>query len=101
MFIILMGDYMWRQYSTDSWHKNADRICLIGSEQSFALWPDAAAQIKDMCSIYDSTLAYTVSAVAKNFDYTALPHETQVIAGMGRYPQIESSRAGALLPRIL
>jgi putative ABC transport system permease protein len=54
-----------------------------------------------MCSIYDSTLAYTVSAVAKNFDYTALPHETQVIAGMERYPQIESSRAGALLPRIL
>ena len=188
MFIILMGDYTWRQYSIDSWHKNADRIYLIGSEQSFALWPDAAAQIKDMCpeieqkccvmsakckiryhqlevkdddkgtgsvllvdstffqffdfpliegdrrtaldapnkcviterlakrlfgdkdpigeplqimgnrevdpnnTIYDSTLVYTVSAVAKNFDYTALPHETQVIASMERYPQIEGRK---------
>ena len=43
MFIILLADYTWRQYSIDSWHKNADRICLIGSESSFALWPDAAA----------------------------------------------------------
>ena len=185
MFIILLGDYTWRQYSIDSWHKNADRIVLVGSESSFALWPDAAAQIKDMCpeieqkccvmssrckikyhqlevkdddkgngsvllvdstffqffdfeleagdrrtaldapnkcviterlakrlfgdkdpigeplqimgdrevdpsnTIYDSTLVYTVSAVAKNLDYTALPNETQVIASAERFPQIE------------
>ena len=188
MFIILMGDYAWRQYSIDTWHKNADRICLIGSETSFALWPDAAAQIKDMCpeieqkccvmsskckiryhhqevkdddkgngsvllvdstffqffdfpliegdsrtaldapnkcviterlakrlfgdkdpigeplqimgnrevdpsnTIYDSTLVYTISAVAKNLDYTALPNETQVIASVERYPQIEGHK---------
>ncbi len=49
MFIILMGDYAWRQYSIDTWHKNADRICLVGSQASFALWPEAAAHIKDMC----------------------------------------------------
>jgi putative ABC transport system permease protein len=187
MFIILLGDYTWRQYSIDSWHKNADRIVLVGSESSFALWPDAAAQIKDMCpeieqkccvmssrckiryhqlevkdddkgngsvllvdstffqffdfeleagdrrtaldapnkcviterlakrlfgdkdpigeplqimgdrkvdpsnTIYDSTLVYTISAVAKNLDYTALPNETQVIARVERYPQIEGS----------
>ena len=185
MFIILLGDYTWRQYCIDSWHKNADRIVLVGSESSFALWPDAAAQIKDMCpeieqkccvmssrckiryhqlevkdddkgngsvllvdstffqffdfeleagdrrtaldapnkcviterlakrlfgdknpvgeplqimgdrevdpsnTIYDSTLVYTISAVAKNLDYTALPNETQVIARVERYPQIE------------
>ena len=29
MFIILMGDYTWRQYSIDSWHENADRIYLM------------------------------------------------------------------------
>ena len=28
MFIILMGDYTWRQCSIDSWHKNADRDLL-------------------------------------------------------------------------
>ena len=44
-FVILLGDYAWRQYSIDAWHKNADRICLIGGETSFALFPDAAAQI--------------------------------------------------------
>ena len=185
MFIILIGDYTWRQYRIDSWHKNADRICLIGGETSFAMFPDAAAQIRDMCpeieqkccvmssrckikyhqlevkdddkgcgsvllvdstffqffdfpliegyrqtaldapnkcviterlakrlfgdkdpigeplqimgnrevdpsnTIYDSTLVYTISAVAKNFDYTALPNEIQVIASAERYPQIE------------
>ena len=185
MFIILLGDYAWRQYSIDAWHKNADRICLIGGETSFAMFPDAAAQIRDMCpeieqkccvmssrckikyhqlevkdddkgcgsvllvdstffqffdfpliegyrqtaldapnkcviterlakrlfgdkdpigeplqimgdrevdpsnTIYDSTLVYTISAVAKNFDYTALPNEIQVIASAERYPQIE------------
>ena len=185
MFIILLGDYAWRQYSIDAWHKNADRICLIGGKTSFAMFPDAAAQIRDMCpeieqkccvmssrckikyhqlevkdddkgcgsvllvdstffqffdfpliegyrqtaldapnkcviterlakrlfgdkdpigeplqimgnrevdpsnTIYDSTLVYTISAVAKNFDYTALPNEIQVIASAERYPQIE------------
>ena len=187
MFIILMGDYAWRQYSIDTWHKNADRICLVGSQETFALWPEAAAQIKDLCpeieqkccvmsqkgkiryhqqevnddtnkengtillvdstffqffdfeleagdrltaldapdkcviterlakrffgdkdpigeslqiigektlgsDNYDSTLVYTVSAVAKNLDYTALPNETQIIASMERYPQMAGSK---------
>ena len=187
-FVILLGDYTWRQYSIDSWHQHADRIVLVGSESSFALWPDAAAQIKDMCpeieqkccvmssrckiryhqlevkdddkgngsvllvdstffqffdfpllegdrrtaldapnkcviterlakrlfgdkdpigeplqimgdrevdpsnTIYDSTLVYTISAVAKNLDYTALPNETQVIASAERFPQIEGRK---------
>ncbi|MBP3243572.1 MAG: FtsX-like permease family protein [Bacteroidaceae bacterium] len=184
MFIILMGDYAWRQYSIDRWHKNADRICLIGSEGNFFMWPQAAADIKQMCpeieqnccvmsqsgkikygdrvvedgddkstilladstffhffdyelvlgnrrtaldkpdkcviterlakrlfgdknpmgeSIqitgerhvrighddpYDSTLVYTVSAIAKDFDHTVLPNETQIIVSMQRYPQV-------------
>jgi putative ABC transport system permease protein len=184
MFIILMGDYTWRQYSIDSWHKNADRIYLMGSENNFFMWPQAADDIKAMCpeveqtccvmsqsgkikhgnlvveegdykstimladstffnffdfeltqgnrryaldkpdkcviteqlakrlfgnknpigeSIqivgerhvrighedpYDSTLVYTVSAVAKDFDHTVLPNETQIIASMERYPQV-------------
>ena len=184
MFIILLGDYTWRQYSIDSWHKNADRICLVGDQTSFSMWPQAAEKIKDMCpeieqkccvmsvrgkvkygqqevkdgenengiimvadstffqffdfeletgsrqtalnspdkcvitkrlarrlfgdknpigesvqivgeydvepgnTVYDSTLVYTVSAVAKDFDHTVLPNETQIIASMKRYPQM-------------
>ena len=184
MFIILLGDYTWRQYSIDSWHKNADRIVLMGDQTSFSMWPQAAEKIKDMCpeieqkccvmsvrgkikygrqevkdgenengiimvadstffqffdfeletgsrqtalnspdkcviterlahrlfgdknpigesvqivgeydvepgnTVYDSTLVYTVSAVAKDFDHTVLPNETQIIANMKRYPQM-------------
>ena len=185
MFIILIGDYTWRQYSIDSWHTNAGRIYIAGSESSYFMWPQAAREIEAMCpeveqtccvmsqngsisygemkvkegehengiimladsnffsffdfeltagdrrtaldapdkcviterlarrlfgeknpigeslrivgvqSIfisndhpYDSTLVYTISAVAKDFDRTVLPNETQVIAHMDRFPQV-------------
>ena len=55
MFIILMGDYTWRQYSIDSWHKNADRIYLMGSENNFFMWPQAADDIKAMCPEVEQT----------------------------------------------
>ena len=55
MFIILMGDYAWRQYSIDSWHKNADRICLTGSGEDFFMWPQAAQEIKAMCPEIEQT----------------------------------------------
>ncbi len=189
MFIILMGDYTWRQYSIDSWHKNADRIYLTGSEEDFFMWPQAAEEFKAMCpevektccvmsqqgkirygqrevkstasdngiimladstffqffdfplvqgdrqtaldapdkcvvterlarqlfgdknpigeqlqivgdrnvrmnnvDPYDSTLVYTVSAIAKDFDHTVLPNETQVIASMERFGQVMGYR---------
>ena len=37
---------------------------------------------------YDSTLVYTISAIAKDFDRTVLPNETQIIASMERFPQV-------------
>jgi putative ABC transport system permease protein len=55
MFIILMGDYTWRQYSIDSWHKNADRICLTGSGEDFFMWPQATQEIKAMCPEVEQT----------------------------------------------
>ena len=184
MFIILLGDYTWRQFTIDSWHKQAERIVLVGSQDNFFMWPQAATDIKAMCpeveqtccvmsqsgkikygdrvvedgddqstilladstffgffdyeltqgnkryaldkpdkcviterlakrlfgdknpigeSIqitgerhvrighddpYDSTLVYTVSAIAKDFDHTVLPNETQIIVSMQRYPQV-------------
>ena len=188
MFIILMGDYTWRQYSIDSWHKNADRIYLTGNQEMFFMWPQAAQEIEAMCpevessccvmsqngrikygqqevknsegengiimladstffrffdfplvegdprtalnapdrcviterlakrlfgdknpmgeslqivgernvylvrpdeaDPYDSTQVYTISAVAKDFDRTVLPNETQIIASMERFPEV-------------
>ena len=55
MFIILMGDYTWRQYSIDSWHKNADRIYLMGEENYFFLWPQAAEGIQRLCPDVEQT----------------------------------------------
>ena len=184
MFIILLGDYTWRQFTIDSWHKHAERIVLIGSQDNFFMWPQAGGDIKAMCpeveqscavmsqsgkikygdrvvedgddkstimladstffnffdyeltqgnkryaldkpdkcviterlakrlfgdknpigesvqitgerhvrighdDPYDSTLVYTVSAIAKDFDHTVLPNETQIIVSMQRYPQV-------------
>ena len=55
MFIILLGDYTWRQYSIDSWHKNVDRIYLVGHQEGFAMWPEAVKGIKDMCPEVEQT----------------------------------------------
>ena len=55
MFIILMGDYTWRQYSIDSWHKNADRIYLTGNQEMFFMWPQAAQEIEAMCPEVESS----------------------------------------------
>ena len=55
MFIILMGDYTWRQYSIDRWHKNADRIYLMGEENYFFLWPQAAEGIGAACPDVEQT----------------------------------------------
>ncbi len=55
MFIILMGDYTWRQFSIDSWHKNADRIYLVSEESFFFLWPQAAEGIRQLCPDVEQT----------------------------------------------
>ena len=55
MFIILMGDYTWRQYSIDSWHKNADRIYLMSEESFFFMWPQAAEGIRQQCPDVEQT----------------------------------------------
>ena len=55
MFIILMGDYTWRQYSIDSWHENADRIYLMGSNEDFFMWPQVAGEVKEMCPEIEKT----------------------------------------------
>ena len=55
MFVILLGDYTWRQYSIDSWHENADRIYLMGEESYFFLWPQAAEGIGAACPDVEQT----------------------------------------------
>ena len=32
MFVILIGDYTYRQFSIDKWHRNHERIYVLGTE---------------------------------------------------------------------
>lgn len=61
MFVILIGDYTYRQFSIDKWHKNHERIYMLGTENGNSLlsWPDCAHSLKDrypevedVCCVY-------------------------------------------------
>lgn len=47
MFVILIGDYTWRQFSVDSGQPLKDRIVLLGGPSSFFSWPDASHSVGD------------------------------------------------------
>lgn len=61
MFVILIGDYTYRQFSIDRWHRNHERIYVLGTENGNSLlsWPDCAHSLKDrypevedVCCVY-------------------------------------------------
>ncbi len=47
MFVILIGDYTYRQFSIDKWHKNHERIYVLGTENNLLSWPDVTRTLKD------------------------------------------------------
>lgn len=47
MFVILIGDYTYRQISIDKWHKNHERIYVLGTNDNLLSWPDCAHSLKD------------------------------------------------------
>lgn len=55
MFVLLIGDYAWRQLSMDSWHRYADRTYLLGSQNSFYSWPDASRALGNSFPEIEST----------------------------------------------
>ena len=61
MFVILIGDYTYRQFSIDKWHRNHEKIYVLGTENRNSLmsWPDCAHSLKDrypevedVCCVY-------------------------------------------------
>lgn len=61
MFVILIGNYTYRQFSIDKWHRNHERIYVLGTENGNSLmsWPDCAHSLKDrypevedVCCVY-------------------------------------------------
>jgi len=59
MFVILIGDYTYRQFSIDKWHKDHERIYVLGTNNNLLSWPDCAHSLKDrypevedVCCVY-------------------------------------------------
>ncbi|MCR4920338.1 MAG: ABC transporter permease [Bacteroidaceae bacterium] len=55
MFVILLGDYVWRQFSIDSQHPDADRIYMVGNSNGFFMWPQVAQEIEALCPDVEQT----------------------------------------------
>lgn len=55
MFVILIGDYTWRQFSTDSSQPNKDRIVLMGRSGDYMSWPEESWKIGRMCPEIENT----------------------------------------------
>ena len=55
MFVILIGDYTWRQFSVDSSQPNKDRIVLMGRSGDYMSWPGASWKIGRMYPEIENT----------------------------------------------
>ena len=71
MFVILIGDYTYRQFSIDKWHRNHERIYVLGTENGNSLlsWPDCAHSLKDRYpEVEDVCCAYMHNGKIKHED---------------------------------
>ena len=55
MFVILLGDYAWRQFSIDSQHADAERIYMVGNSSDYFMWPQVAQEILELCPDVEQT----------------------------------------------
>ena len=68
MFVILIGDYAWRQFALDRWQRNHDRIVLMGCRSDYMSWADVSLPLKDMFpSSASSTTTYSTATTAPRF----------------------------------
>lgn len=55
MFVILLSDYTWRQFSIDSSRKHADRIVVLGSNSNLYGWRNATRELAQMLPEVENT----------------------------------------------
>lgn len=55
MFVILIGDYTWRQFSMDHSQPNKDRIVLLGRSSDYMSWPEESWKIGRMYPEIENT----------------------------------------------
>lgn len=72
MFVILIGDYSWRQFRVDARQPEKDRIVLLSDPSSFYSWPDVSREIGESYPEIEKTCcvistAGTVSTETERF----------------------------------
>lgn len=87
MFVILLGDYTWRQFSIDSHHRHADRIVVVGSDRDLFTWHDASQELGRMLPEVEATCC-------------VLPHGGAIKAGERRVATGDDM-AGLTTPNML
>lgn len=71
MFVILIGDYTYRQFSIDKWHRNHERIYVLGTDNSLMSWPDCSHSLKDRYpEVEDVCCVYMHNGKIKHGDIT-------------------------------
>ena len=69
MFVILIGDYTYRQISIDKWHKNHERIYVLGTNDNLLSWPDCTHSLKDRYpEVEDACCVYMHNGKIKHED---------------------------------
>lgn len=55
MFVVLLADYVLRQFSIDSRHPHAERIYMLGNSNDFFVWPQMAGEVETLCPDVEQT----------------------------------------------
>ena len=81
MFVITIGDYTWRQLSTDSYHHDSDRIYLLGDDERFFSWPDVAGQIAEMLPDIECSCSFvsTSGNIFSDFEENRIYGESSIL----------------------
>ena len=80
MFVILLGDYAWRQFSIDSQHPDADRIYMLGNSENFFTWPQTAKEVEELCPDVEQTCrVFSQSGKIKHGEQVVKDRENAII----------------------
>ncbi len=104
MFVILIGDYTWRQFSVDSSQPNKDRIVLMGRSGDYMSWPEESWNIGRMYPEIENTCCVvsqggTISTETERFKDTEgnpILLVDSTFFSMFSYDFVEGSRKEAL-----
>ena len=80
MFVILLADYVFRQFSIDAQHSHAERIYMLGNSNDFFAWPQMAEEIEELCPGVEQTCrVFSQSGKVKHGELSVKDRENGII----------------------